>query len=148
MFLYIFNTWLIANLIHPLVIMAFGFVTYGHGGILLYADMAKGYLLVLGISLLCSLPFLLIGWFLLGIVILSKHTHLVRLVSWITASAIYVFLEVVSLALILGISLTPNTFSLAIPGILAVTAAITIRYKQFQKLISLPQTNNHENNLV
>jgi len=147
MFLYTFNTWLIANLLHPLMFMAFGFIIYGHDGLLFYADIVKGYLLVLGVSLLCSLPALLIGWLLLGMVVLSEYTPLARLIMWIICSATLVFLEVLVMALIVRESLTLETFSLAIPGILAVSASIIIRYKQFQKLISSLQTNDHENNL-
>lgn len=148
MFLYTFNTWLIANLLHPLIIMAFGFVIYGHEGILFYADVVKGYLLVLVISLLCSLPSLLIGWFLLGIVVLSDYTPLARLVMWLVCSAILVFLEVLVMAIIVREPLSLETFSLAVPGVLAASAAIIIRYNQFRKLISSLQTNDHENNLV
>jgi hypothetical protein len=148
MFLHTFNTWLIANLLHPLMIMAFGWVIYGHEGILFYADVAKGYLLVLGVSILCSLPSLLIGWFLLGVVVLTDYTPLARLIMWMCCSSILVFLEVLVMALIVREPLTLETFSLAIPGILAVNAAIIIRYGQFRQLISSLQTDDHENNLV
>lgn len=145
MFVYTFNTWLIANLLHPLMYMAFGFVTYGHDGILFYADIVKGYLLFLGLSSLFSLPSFLLGWFLLSIVALSDHAPFTRLLMWIGCSAILVFMEVLVLAMIIHEPLGMKTFSLAIPGILAVSAAIIIRYKQFQNLISSFETNNYEN---
>lgn len=148
MFLYTFNTWLIANLLHPLLIMAFGYMVYGHEGVLWYADIAKGYLLILGVSLLCSLPALLTGWLLLDIVVSSDHRSLARMVMWMICSVMLVFLEVLIIAIIIGEPLTSEVFFLALPGILAVCLAILIRYQQFQKLISSPETNNNENNLV
>jgi hypothetical protein len=148
MFLHTFNTWLIANLLHPLLISAFGYMIYGHDGVLWYADVVKGYFIVLAASLICSLPFLVFGWLLLRLVVSSDHTPSGRLFLWMIFSAMVVFLEVLSLIIMVKQPLDPKTFSLAIPGVLAVSAAIIIRYQQFRKLIPLPETNTNENNLV
>ena len=145
MFLHTFYTWILANILHPVMFFlatlvmgeAFGF----------NQNLFENYFLYLVYSLFISVPCLFLGWLSLYIVLATPNPDDAKFVIWlVTAPALVLFEFLIILSLFDLIELKPLLFSL--PGIAATGISILIRYPQFNKLIHIPKIENHETNLV
>ena len=136
MFLHTFYTWLIANLLHPLMFLFFFFFRDGSFSSLFNAETPEICLLIFIFSLLISLPALLAGWLMLGMIVLSSYTVMARFMMWLICASALVLLSFLLLSLFLDGVIDPEIISLSVPGIVAASFSICIRYKHFRKLIS------------
>ncbi|MBL7739211.1 MAG: hypothetical protein JNK14_08320 [Chitinophagaceae bacterium] len=136
MFLHTFYTWLLANALHPAMFMLSYLVLNGDYASFFDADTWAFYWLFQIFSLVLSLPALLAGWLLLGVIVLSNHTAVARFLLWLLCVSALVPVSFLLLFLLAGEHPDREVFFLSIPGVSAVLITICIRYKQFGRLIS------------
>ena len=139
MFLNVFYSWLIAQVLHPVVYIVALWAISGYFGMSAAAVADIFYFFAFG--LIVSLPSLLLGWLCMGLIVHSSYTTLAKFLLWIVATAILVILNFWIIILFIDRGFQFQDFIIAIPGIISIWIASIIRYKQFQKL------NITENNL-
>ncbi len=140
--MYVFNTWLIANLFHPLIYIFFcpEFSNDGDPGIV------GVYLLGFIYSFIFSLPFLLLAF--TGFYFLKRlpFDGGVNFCIWLGYCVSILFIIPV---LIIGIidafeHFELSDFAFMLPSAIAVTISILIRYRQFFTAISVYRNPNTE----
>lgn len=137
MFLHVFNTWLIANLLHPLLVFLFSVLFFFDGASVpvFNGEMIEIMLYVLAFSLLLSLPCLLVATLCFCHIADMKYTVTSRFVCWLFAATGSVFFCLWGLILLFDIAAF-QTIIYALPAIAATGIAVLIRYRQFVKIIS------------
>ena len=131
MFLHVFYSWLITQLLHPILVIALSYVLNGSIDLL-----EPGFIFLFAIgSVVISSPCLLLGWLSLGLIVYSDHTVVAKFVLWFLATGILVVLNFFILALILYRNFQVELLFMTIPGILSIWISSVIRWKQFQKLV-------------
>jgi hypothetical protein len=133
MFLHVFNSWFVSQLIHPIVFFPFLYLIDGPFGNLPISVL----LLFILISMVISCPSLLFGWLFLGSIMQSDLTITAKFSLWLFASAITVILDLLLLMLIClpyG-EIEAQYLVVGIPGILSIWITATIRLRQFRNLI-------------
>ena len=145
MFLHTFYTWLLANLLHPLIFFLAALIMREAPGF--DQNLFEIFYLLLFYSFCFSLPCLLLGWLCLYLIICSPYSDDAKFILWLVTAASLIILEFLVILFIGDLTdLALLLFSL--PGVAALSASILIRYKQFKKLIHIPKIKNHETNLV
>jgi hypothetical protein len=145
MFLHIFYTWLLANLLHPVMFFLAALIMREAPGF--DQNLFEIVLLLLAYSLCLSAPCLLLGWLCLYLIICSPYSGDARFVLWLVSAVLLIVLEFLFI-LLAGDILDLEFLLYSLPGVAAVGTSILIRYRQFKKLIHIPKINNHETNLV
>jgi hypothetical protein len=148
MFSHAFTTWLLANLLHPLIWFIYLVSTGNNNSDTFSAESVSILLLVFFYSLIFSLPCLLLSRGLLQVIALTKDNFLVKFIAWLFANALLIVLEVWVIILLLTGGNEIELLLFSLPAIAATWLAIAIRWKQFKNLILQQKTNDHENNLV
>lgn len=145
MFLHIFYTWLLANLLHPVFIFLGFYLMEGYP---IFTGEALQFLFpVLVYLLLFSIPCLFIGWVCLYLVSITPFHNDAKFLMWLFVAPLLVFMEILVILLLEG-KVDIEELVFALPGMVAVAVAILIRYVQFQNLINVNKTTNHEADLV
>lgn len=145
MFLHTFYTWVLANLIHPVMFFLATLIVGDASGF--NQNLFESYFLYLVYSFCISFPCLFLGWLSLYIILVTPGSDDVKFFLWlVTAPAVILFEFLVILVLFDLIKLEILLFS--VPGIAAIGVSILVRYQQFKKLIHTPKIENHETNLV
>jgi hypothetical protein len=98
-------------------------------------------------SIVISVPCLLAGWFCVYLVSTIPLSVEAKFLIWLTIAPSLVFFEIFIILLVTGY-IEAELLLYSIPGMAATGIAILSRYKQFQKIISINKTTNHETNLV
>lgn len=148
MFLHTFNTWFLANLLHPLIMLAGMIATHEHANSIFSTESFS--ILVLGFifSIFCSLPSLFLSWGLLQIIVSACDTILEKVIAWLLVTALLIVLEVLVIRLIINDQFEIRGLLLSLPAIAATWIAIGIRWKQFMNLSYQHEVSNDENNPV
>ena len=137
MFLHVFYSWLIAQVLHPLVLIFSIWVFNDSSG---YVPRSSYFYFVL-FSAIASLPCLLLGWLCFGMIVYADYTFEAKFLIWLTTAAILVILNLSIIILVFDNRLEAKDLLIAVPGILSIWIALFIRLKQFHRL------NIIENNL-
>jgi hypothetical protein len=148
MFLHAFVTWLLANLLHPLIWFTYILITGDGNSDRFSAESFSILLVVFFYSLIFSLPCLFLSWGLLHVIVFMKDNLAAKFIAWLFGAALLIFLEVWIIVLLITGGHESELLLLSVPPVAATWLAITIRWKQFKNLILQLKTNNHENNLV
>ena len=128
MFRHVLYTWLLANFIYPAVIILYFIM--GESGVNSPTQFFAGYLYFLWISLVLSLPCLLISWLCFSVISRSQNSVDVKFTLWLLVGPSLAFCECISLvALVPGIGNEKPL--LTISAIIAVVLAIVIRHRHF-----------------
>lgn len=145
MFLHTFYTWILANILHPVMLFLATIVVGGDFGF--NQNIFESYFLYLVYSFCISIPCLFLGWLSLFIIVVTPNPDDAKFVLWlVTAPALIIFEFLVILILFDSTELKVLLFSL--PGIVATGVSVLVRYQQFKKLSHTPKIENHETNLV
>ena len=147
MFLHAFYTWLLANLLHPLMLAAGISITTGNVHFSLTGETISNLFEFLFYSMLFSLPCLLLGWLFLGIIVFSSYPGPVKFILWFLVTALVIFLEVFTILYLSQEEIEWELLLFAIPATGATWVAIALRWNQFKNLI-IQQTKNYEDDLV
>ncbi len=146
MFLHIFYTWLLSNFFHLFVFITLSMIRDHSVYIPGPGDFSIG-VLILGASLIASVPCLLLGWLCLYIINTSLYPGGIKFILWLATGPSLVFFEFLFVLFVTD-QMDIELFLFSIPAITAVGLAILIRYGQFRKLTCSTKLNNHEANLV
>lgn len=147
MFLHTFYTWVLANLLHPVMFLAAAFIIGDGDAPGFDLGLFESYFLFLVYSFCISIPCLLLGWLTLYLILVSSYSGDAKFFLWLVTGPALIILEfLVILTLFNLIELEILLFLL--PGIASVGASILIRYQQFKKLVHTPKIEHHETNLV
>jgi len=131
MFLHVFYSWLVTQLLHPILVIALSYVLNGSIG-----HLEPGVIVLFVIvSVLISSPCLLLGWLSIGLIIYSGYAAVIKFVLWLLATGTLVILNFFILGLILYGRFQFEFLFITIPGILSVWIVSVIRWKQFQILV-------------
>ena len=130
MFLNVFYSWLIAQVFHPILLIALSYVLNGS-----IDPLEPGLLLLFAIaSIFISSPCLLLGWLSIGLIVGSGYSVTANFLLWLVTTAILVILNFFALALILYGNFQCEFLFITIPAILSIWIASLIRWRQFQEL--------------
>lgn len=145
MFNYIFFTWFLANLLHPLMWI---FWAMAMGGGSAWSDGAGWWLFFMTIlCLIISLPCLLVGYILLKAIGRTPLTVQARFCLWLIASPGLAFLESMLIIGLLFRFFGPGDLVFVIPALVATALSTLLRYSQFTKLFETPKTDANEQSL-
>ncbi|HEY6505112.1 MAG TPA: hypothetical protein VIZ28_14145 [Chitinophagaceae bacterium] len=148
MFVHILFTWLLANLLHPLLLALAIYLPEGDTGFFSVAEFISVLIQVSFYSLIISLPCLFLGWGLLYVIVSTKDIILVKFIEWLFASAMLIVLELMGIIFLVDDSVEMEHLLFTLPAIGATWIAIAIRYKQFRNLIGEHKTNDPESDPV
>ena len=129
MFLHVFYSWLIAQILHLIFFTVSLWLLDGR----FFIDAEYVFYFLVASSIV-SLPTLLLGWLCMGLIVYSDYTVWTKFFIWLATSAILVILTLWILILFFDGGLEPQVFLAALPGILSIWVASVIRLKQFHKL--------------
>ena len=146
MFLHTFYTWILSNLLHPILFILL-MIIKGNDAEVFDSRFFTETATFLAVSLIISLPCLLLAWLCLYLILSSPYSTETKFMLWLTTGPSLVFLEFLFLFLIINV-MEFEIFLFSCPGIAAVGISILIRYRQFEKLIYIPKIDNHETDLV
>jgi hypothetical protein len=140
---HLLNTWLLAHLLHPL--MFFIDCNIVQSNQLLFSWTPSSVLAFSGFGMMVSIPAAFISMFSLMILVRADLPGRLAFITWLiivplSAAAGGTFV----MKFIVGF-FDPTFVGIFIPGMMAGTAAVLIRYKQFMKLV---RTANDKNGSV
>lgn len=135
--LHTFSTWLVANLIHP-VMMIFASLIMPEDFFNLHEE--GGFIvLITFVLLLVSLPCLLAGWLCLMIIVPAPHSLQLRFLVWMVTAPCIIVSQGLLMMLIIGAG--SKVLIAFIPAMMAVILSVLIRYRQFKQLIVQHEIN-------
>jgi hypothetical protein len=147
MFIHTFYTWLLANLLQPLLISCFVLLFGEQAGYYIHISDGVSLFLLLVSSLGYSLPCLLLGWFCLRIICALPYSIITRYMLWLITAAGLVILE----AFFLLVFTYPGHSGLvvyAVPGVIAAGISVIFRFTQFRALICSTPNQTYETSQV
>jgi hypothetical protein len=154
MFLHVFYSWLLTQIIHPFLLVLFFYIKVGPDQSILTFNPAIIILLTI-VSSIASLPCLFFGWLFLGVIVHSSYTLTLKFLLWLLATAGLVISNFWIFMLYLN---GKNMFVMdeqliesllmSIPGILSIWLVSVTRVQQFRNLIYNQQNNNQVTDLV
>jgi hypothetical protein len=130
--LYVFNTWVVANLIHPVII----FLLYGSmSGEWFDDNYIQFYFFGIFYSSIFSLPLLVIAWILFYMIRRTGLSVLSKFGSWVFFVTALPLITLLCLTLIITEGeIYSEEIEMIIPSAIASFIAVLIRYKQFFKI--------------
>lgn len=144
MFIHTFYTWILANMIHPILWLFMPLFIQEEEGISFINDVSVGILmLVTFFTGLISFPCLLLGWQLLRIIAVIDYTKEAKFCMWTAAVLSLIIAESILIVLLVEVSVMEMIW-LIIPVSVASIIAICARYSLFIKLVASVQTYAHE----
>jgi hypothetical protein len=146
MFLHTFYTWLLSNLLHPVLFILLPIIT-GNNTDIFNSEFVNDTVIFFRLSLIISLPCLLLGWLCLYLILNSPYSAGTKFILWATTGPSLVFFGFLFMLLFMNL-MGAEILLFSFPGIAAVGISILIRSRQFEKLTYTPKIENHETNLV
>lgn len=124
--------WLIANLLHPILLISW----YGDWNLtfdLSTDDIGIGIMIFI-YGILLSIPSLFLGFFVEYLVSKLHSSPMNRYLYWLLLSPLAALLNWIFLALVFGGKLEGDDFSIALPSMVSVILASLFRYRSFMKV--------------
>jgi hypothetical protein len=142
MYLHVFITWLLANLIHPVIMYFF----LGNGGSLLGVHFFATYFLILLYSLFISSIGLLLSFGAANYLLKLSIGVVEKFICWLIVAPLLVIANLWLFFIILGEGtlLALTEYRLFVPAMIAVAVTILIRYKYFFKALESLNTESNE----
>jgi hypothetical protein len=142
--MHISGTWLLANLLHPVLLFLF----MGNSGDYSLFDLAGGYFSTLFFSLIFSSPSLWLS-FLWGYLISGfSLTSFGKYIAWIISAPLLIIINMQLILLFFAGEINFSEINFCVPAMIAVEIIILIRYNQFINCFNQLKEKKHENNLV
>jgi hypothetical protein len=144
--LYVFNTWVVANLLHPVLI----YILFGSmSGEFFNDNFLQFYFLCCVYSFIFSLPALLVAWLLFHIIRRIRVSALSKFITWsFFASIVPVLIWYFLFMVFDSGDLQKEDLEMMLPSSLAIISSILIRVRQFFILFTQLKNQNHENKMV
>jgi len=141
-FVHTLNTWLVANLIHPVIFIVYFLLLNDVEG----NNWGAGFFFVGIFSFFASIPSLLIAWFLNYIITNTNFSSAEKFIAWIISVVVAIFINFAGMKLLFGVDIWEEIDEIMPPPIIAAVISILIRSKQFFALqlnyISEEKTSN------
>jgi hypothetical protein len=142
--IYIFLTWVIANLLHPLILIVY----FGIGGGGMFSEgLFQAFLLLLICSFLFSIPSLIISCLLIYALKVLPLTLFQKYIAGVLIAVAIPFLNLVILEYIENDLFREFDTGAAIPASISVLFAVLIRHKQFIRFLLGVEYDDFENSL-
>jgi hypothetical protein len=136
-FLHVLYTWLLANVIHPFVFVIAEMIMYGNNDIDPFI-----FFLIFFISILFSIPALLIVWLGSIEILKTNYSGLEKLFLWYLLAITVTFVDfVLIISCIFRENLSFNDLGIVLPALVATFLSISIRYKYFLQLNNIFNSN-------
>ena len=143
-FVHTLNTWLVANLIHPVVfIIYFLWLNDAEGN-----NWGAGFFLIGVFSFFASIPSLLLSWFLQYAITNTNFSLTEKFISWILSVVVAIFLNFAGLKLLYDVDVWTDIDEIMPPPVIAAILSILIRYRQFFALQANHRSIENENNIT
>jgi hypothetical protein len=142
--LHISGTWLLANLLHPVVL----FLYIGNSGDQSLFDLIGGYFSIIIFSLIFSSPSLWLS-FLWGYLISDFPLPAIgKYFIWIISAPLLIIINLQLILLFFAGEINFSEINFCVPAMIAAEIIILIRYNQFMNCINQLKETRHENNMV
>lgn len=146
---HVFNTWVLANLLHPVIFLMGSCIADGEvinlfGG--LAAALTAGILVMM-----VSFPSLLASWIIFPLICKLPYSTVGKFGCWLFIATCLPYLNAMLLLLILGDpedNFFITSLTISVLAMLSVAITICIRIKQFFQLFHQPQILSNETDLV
>ena len=138
MFLYCFITWLLANLLHPFVML----IVFQSENYLISGEGLGFVIMIFLYILLFSIPSLLMGFLVLHLISLMNIADGIKYFIWLGAALLIILVNLFLIYLLFESTkmITLSDFEIGIPAMIAVTIANLVRVKYFFKDIQQLKT--------
>jgi hypothetical protein len=133
MTLHVFNTWLVANLLHPVLFLVLILVESPGGDFRISPEILSIYIVLVFFSCFISFPGLCLARILFGVIIDKIKDDALVFITWFTTVVVVAFLNFVVFCLLFERSI--EFVYLGIPAAASAFVAAGIRYYQLRKLI-------------
>ncbi len=145
MYLYIFITWLLANLIHPVTFYFF----MSNGRNLLGGNFAGLYFFIFLYSLFISSIGLLLSFLAINIISKLPFSNEGKFICWLVTAPLLIVVNLWLFFVLMGEggSIELSNYELAVPATIALAVIILIRYKYFYKTMEALKTETKSNEL-
>ncbi len=143
-FIHTLNTWLVANLVHPVIFIIYFLLLNDREG----NNWGAGFFFVGVFSFFLSIPSLLIACFFQYVITNSNFSLLEKYIVWMIAVVGSIVLNFMGLDILFDLDLTGEAYKIQPPSIIAAILSILVRYKQFVALQLNYKSTENENNLV
>jgi len=130
---HVFYTWLLANLLHPIIFFAQLLFETGEGDMHVSFGFLDPFLLFVMASCAISLPGLLVARPLFGLIIDKAKDEALVFVLWLVSVAALAFLSFVAFSLLIAGSI--ELLELSIPAVISSVLAVAFRFYQLKQLI-------------
>jgi hypothetical protein len=144
MFVHTLNTWLVANLFHPVIIIIYFLLRNDTEG----GNWGGGFFFISILSFFASIPSLFIAWFLQYVLTNTNLSSIEKFIAWMISVVVAIFLNFAGLKLLLGADIGKEIDEIMPPPIIAAILSILIRYKQFFVFQINYKSIQNENNMV
>jgi hypothetical protein len=153
MYSYVFCCWMLANLTHPVFFLLLSLFS---GDSVVARDLTFWTVMFIPmvlLSLFITIPSVLLGWFVLGIIMKIPGEVLYKFCIWLLSTIPIIFINLIILNMLLyeEISIRKifqfngEVLLFILPAIVAVISSSFICYKQFTRIFN---QQDHETNLV
>ncbi|HTD94389.1 MAG TPA: hypothetical protein VK644_11270, partial [Chitinophagaceae bacterium] len=140
MVLHTFNTWLLANVIHPLIWILCAFVFFPAVINEFHPDtLLRECVIIFIFSLLVSSPLFVLGCIFIRIVTQPRYTIPAAWSLWLATLILLIVFEAIVMMFFFD-SAFFGMYQLFLPSIIATCLAVCIRYRQFTRLYYSPET--------
>lgn len=134
MFLHVFYSWVVANLLHPLVLLA-----YFHSEVEEFSIEIPGWgLLIFGVSVLLSLPALIAGWVVMHLINRLPFDSISKYFTWLFLACCLPLVIFITIVLFMTKELRMSELEAIVPATISVAAALIIRAGYFFKRLREP----------
>ena len=146
-YLYVFNTWLIANLIHPvMLVLLWMFLTndpditgFGNPGLQVIMP-------VIGILFLMSIPCLILSWIVISHIVKAPFSMFGRMIIWMIVSSLIIFLYFLILHNMSGWGFRLEELVFLFAPVMSTWTSILIRLRQFVNMaLHVPDFSEKQN---
>jgi hypothetical protein len=143
MFIYVFFTWVIANMLHPIVLGLY----YGEINDFNWSSLPGIYLIFFIYVLLFSIPSLALGVVFMKLLRFIKIHNELKLFILVIMAPLIVVINLAVISFLFEGSINFNDFEFCVPAMIASIIAILIRYKSLFKILAIEGVDKETSNI-
>jgi len=144
MHLHVFSTWVLANLLHPFIMLLYiGYPIHPS-----FVELLGNYSSILYYSVIFSLPSLFISFLWVYLISRLQVPAIGIYIIWLVSAPLLIILNMLLILILFPGAIGLLGVNYFIPAMIAVVIIILIRHDQFYSLTIQIKETKHENNLV
>jgi hypothetical protein len=145
MFTHTINTWLVAHLLHPIIIIIYSLLQIAAGENNYWGG---AFFFIAIFSFFASIPSFFMSWLLQYALANSNLSSIEKFIAWIISVVVAIFLNFAALKSMFGAYMGEKIDEIMVPPIIAAILSILIRHKQFFSFQLNYKSIKNENNMV